>query len=988
MVENVITSRLEIQGYENIKQIKDEITKLRQQMKELATGTEEYKETADQLVRTEYDLKQAMASQKKDNSSLVGSYNELVNQMGALKKVWRETTDEAVRADYGAQINALNTQLKQLDATTGNYQRNVGDYKNQLKQAKAELAQLTQGTAEYNAKLAECAEIAHNYKEQQELIKNTSKDLGDQLANVAQIGTGLVAGFSAIKAAMGLFGKESKDVQKAMLKVQQAMALVQGLKGMEGLWKKSEQLSRALGLVKATTLENAEATDINTISTERNAAAEQEAALMSEADAAAKLTETVQTTLAEKAQRKLNAALKANPLGFVLGLVVGLAAAISRLIKLIPTAEKNEKKRKETLTESANAMRKNIEIMEAQMGVEWKYSEEGRKAYKEYYEAAINGSEAASEERHQILVEFYNWERELREKDEQEVIESEEKMIEAINERVEKMKEGIEKWESLVSRVAQTEKEKIHDEIVQDIKDWNEFMDMLPNNVGSKFNFNISNETKANFQKEISQLLTLFDEGLVNPMIEGTDEYYTQITGKSIKNLKTSFDRFKDALAKEMFDFYFTTQKNEIANDEKITNARIDEWTREYKRLAQLGELTTEDLINQQTDIHNERMGFYDDQITYLQNFLDFVAKVYGKDTDLYKEYTKDVFNLQMEYNHKMYDEETKYNDTVSKLRRDDYNDQLKEIQSFEDLMTKTNKQVYDRAVVDYGDSIELRKMLLDENYEYQKDSLKQQIEVLKEALDDEELMYEERAKFKEELDKAEMSLTDLKVEYEIEAQRLVNEKIEEGIRKRQELLQQTKEWIQSSLDTMNTYSEAQHMLIDARLAEEEKLLSKRVKAGVLSQEQAKKESEAAKARAEKEFDSTKGIMRAQTMISTLLSAMEAYSSLAGIPYVGPVLGAAAAATALQFGYAQIKQIDATNPYSDNSLSGSEPNSNNTSVTPAIDDYSPNRVTNITGAMETENLANAITRQPIWVSVSDIDRAQNRVQVKEAETTF
>ena len=38
--------------------------------------------------------------------------------------------------------------------------------------------------------------------------------------------------------------------------------------------------------------------------------------------------------------------------------------------------------------------------------------------------------------------------------------------------------------------------------------------------------------------------------------------------------------------------------------------------------------------------------------------------------------------------------------------------------------------------------------------------------------------------------------------------------------------------------------------------------------------------------------------------------------------------------------------------------------------------------------METENLANAITRQPIWVSVSDIDRAQTRVQVKEAETTF
>jgi DNA polymerase III alpha subunit (gram-positive type) len=120
MVENVITSRLEIQGYENIKQIKDEITKLRQQMKELATGTEEYKATADKLVQTEYQLKTAMSNAKKDNSALKGSYNDLQNQLTSLKKVWKETTDEAVRADYGAQINELNTALKELGVFISN----------------------------------------------------------------------------------------------------------------------------------------------------------------------------------------------------------------------------------------------------------------------------------------------------------------------------------------------------------------------------------------------------------------------------------------------------------------------------------------------------------------------------------------------------------------------------------------------------------------------------------------------------------------------------------------------------------------------------------------------------------------------------------------------------------------------------------------------------------------------------------------------------
>ena len=45
MVENVITSRVDIQGYENIKQLKDTITSLRKEMNELDNTTEAYKET-------------------------------------------------------------------------------------------------------------------------------------------------------------------------------------------------------------------------------------------------------------------------------------------------------------------------------------------------------------------------------------------------------------------------------------------------------------------------------------------------------------------------------------------------------------------------------------------------------------------------------------------------------------------------------------------------------------------------------------------------------------------------------------------------------------------------------------------------------------------------------------------------------------------------------------------------------------------------------
>lgn len=58
------------------------------------------------------------------------SYNELVRTLAKLKEQWRSTTDETTRADLGGKINAVNTRLKQMDASVGVYSRNVGMYQN------------------------------------------------------------------------------------------------------------------------------------------------------------------------------------------------------------------------------------------------------------------------------------------------------------------------------------------------------------------------------------------------------------------------------------------------------------------------------------------------------------------------------------------------------------------------------------------------------------------------------------------------------------------------------------------------------------------------------------------------------------------------------------------------------------------------------------------------------------------------------------------
>ena len=63
-----------------------------------------------------------------DAKNVEGSYNALSKQMSELKKAFKATNDEAERSKLAAQINGINDQLKEMDASIGNYQRNVGNY--------------------------------------------------------------------------------------------------------------------------------------------------------------------------------------------------------------------------------------------------------------------------------------------------------------------------------------------------------------------------------------------------------------------------------------------------------------------------------------------------------------------------------------------------------------------------------------------------------------------------------------------------------------------------------------------------------------------------------------------------------------------------------------------------------------------------------------------------------------------------------------------
>lgn len=131
------------------------------------------------------------------------------------------------------------------------------------------------------------------------------------------------------------------------------------------------------------------------------------------------------------------------------------------------------------------------------------------------------------------------------------------------------------------------------------------------------------------------------------------------------------------------------------------------------------------------------------------------------------------------------------------------------------------------------------------------------------------------------------------------------------------------------------------------------------------------------------ETEAGKAFAVTRAVIDTYAAANSAYASMAGIPYVGPALGIAAAAAAIASGIANVKTILSTKV-------GSNPDDpqlpTGASVTPPALNMPPIEYTrNLLGNKETDEL-NKPTK--VYVLESDITDAQNRVKVTEDNASF
>jgi hypothetical protein len=157
----------------------------------------------------------------------------------------------------------------------------VKPLKKQLKEATLELQAARQ-------KFGDLSDEAVNAAKKVAGIRDSIQDANEQaalfdpgkrfqaLTSAASVAAGAVG---AVQGAMALFGNESEDVQKALLKVQSAMALSQGLSQLADLGKVTNELKASFKGLIGTTSQKVAATGADTAATIANTTATQSQAV-------------------------------------------------------------------------------------------------------------------------------------------------------------------------------------------------------------------------------------------------------------------------------------------------------------------------------------------------------------------------------------------------------------------------------------------------------------------------------------------------------------------------------------------------------------------------------------------------------------------------------------------------------------------------------------------------------------------------------------
>lgn len=289
---NLIKQMLDEQNA--IRLINAELKQINAKQKESGTQTQAQKERVTQLNASLLNHKEALGEVRQSLNNYVklenaasGSMDELSQSLGRMRMVYRTLTEEERNSPFGqellASIQQADTKIKELDATIGNHQRNVGNYGqawnglgNSIQQLARELPSLANGPRVFFSAISNnlpilADEIKRARTEYDEMVKKGEKGVPVW----EQIGASILSWQTALTVGITLLTMYGDEI------VEWGKKLIEGAKGIDTAKNAAKELSKSMdeGAVNATKavvelkiLEKI-ATDVTRADNERNKAA-------------------------------------------------------------------------------------------------------------------------------------------------------------------------------------------------------------------------------------------------------------------------------------------------------------------------------------------------------------------------------------------------------------------------------------------------------------------------------------------------------------------------------------------------------------------------------------------------------------------------------------------------------------------------------------------------------------------------------------------
>ncbi|MCZ2141609.1 MAG: hypothetical protein LC096_09500, partial [Bacteroidia bacterium] len=303
----------------------------------------------------------ANASKSTDKAVIGGAYKDYLkqiqSQLGLTNKELivyiknaRSAAQEAIfsagtqeEADsLTMSIEVMNEQLKQLGAWEEDTANKTQSLRTRIKEAKEELVAMAeaglQGTPAFRALQEKAGEMDDQMRDLNATVKGLGSDT-KRIDGLISLAGGVAGGFAVAQGAAALFGNENEEVQKALLKVNAAMSILQGLQAVQNVLQKESA---------ASLLFNTGARKANTVATEA----------------------------ANVSTAKLNATMALNP---VMAIVVGVIALTTALIAF----SENSKEAAETQSKLNEALAEGSEFLDAELRGLEAYSEKTKALAKE-----------------------------------------------------------------------------------------------------------------------------------------------------------------------------------------------------------------------------------------------------------------------------------------------------------------------------------------------------------------------------------------------------------------------------------------------------------------------------------------------------------------------------------------------------------------------------------------------------------------------------